>query len=72
MKKYLIVGLMLHVVAASAQVKTQVTEFSLSGPYPVAAPLALDTVDVKGDKFDEKSLLGGISPLFSRHWQVHR
>ena len=61
MKKYLIVGLMLHVVAASAQVKTQVTEFSLSGPYPVAAPLAFDTVDVKGDKFDEKSLLGGIS-----------
>ena len=47
--------------AANAQTKTEIRQFNLSGPYPVSAPGAMDTVDVKGKKFDPKSLLGAIS-----------
>ena len=36
-----------------AQTKTEVKQFNLSGPYPVSAPMSLDTVDVQGKKFDE-------------------
>ena len=46
---------------ATAQEKTAVSEFNLAGPYPVVAPFATDTVSVGGKKFDEASLLGGIS-----------
>jgi len=45
----------------TAQTKTAITEFNLTGPYPVAAPLALDTVNAKGEKFDDKSLLGSLA-----------
>ena len=41
----------------SAQVKTEITEFNLAGPYAVMSPVAFDTVDVQGKKFDEQSLL---------------
>jgi len=44
-----------------SQVKTQVAEFNLSGPFAVSAPFAADTVGVGGQKFDEASLLGCIS-----------
>ena len=52
----LIAGAMLATMA-SAQVKTTVTEFSLSGPYPVYQPFAADTVDVQGKKYDDSELL---------------
>ena len=47
----------------SAQVKTHVTEFLQAGPFAVSKPFALDTVDVQGKKFDDKTLLSGISLL---------
>ncbi|MCH5311899.1 MAG: S9 family peptidase [Prevotella sp.] len=46
---------------ANAQTKTEIKQFNLSGPYAVAAPIAVDTVDVKGNKFDQKSLLNAIN-----------
>ena len=46
---------------ANAQTKTEIKQFNLSGPYAVAAPIAVDTVDVKGKKFDSKSLLNAIN-----------
>ena len=46
---------------ASAQVKTEVKEFNLVGPFAVNAPLSVDTVNVKGEKFDEKSLLQSLA-----------
>ena len=46
---------------ASAQVKTEIKEFNQAGPYAVVQPMAIDTVDVQGKKFDEKSLLSSIS-----------
>ena len=53
---------------ASAQVKTEIGKFNLAGPYAVAAPFATDTVDVKGKKFDNNSLLSALPQdcLFSR------
>ena len=43
-----------------AQYKTEVNSFNLTGPYAVSTPLTLDTVDVQGRKFDDKSLLSAI------------
>ena len=58
MKKVLFVLFVANCALSSmAQVKTAVTEFNLSGPYAVATPFALDTVDVKGAKFDPASLM---------------
>ena len=54
-------SLLVFAFEASAQVKTEIREFNLSGPYAVQAPLAFDTVDVKGCKFDDKSLMGNIA-----------
>ena len=48
-------------ISAGAQVKTAVTEFNMAGPFAVQAPVGLDSVDVNGKKFDEKSLLGGLA-----------
>ncbi|MCR4602733.1 MAG: prolyl oligopeptidase family serine peptidase [Prevotella sp.] len=48
-----------------AQVRTQVREFSQSGPYAVVMPFSADSVDVSGQKFDEMSLLNAI-PLESQ------
>ncbi len=45
---------------ATAQQKTEVREFNLTGPYAVVSPFAADTVDVNGKKFDEKSVMGGL------------
>ena len=49
------------VFCVQAQVKTEIREFSHAGPFAVADPLALDTVDMQGKKFDEKSLLSAVS-----------
>ena len=46
---------------ACAQTKTEIKQFNLSGPYTVTAPIAFDTVNVAGKKFDSKSLLDAIS-----------
>ena len=46
---------------ATAQVKTEVTEFCLAGPFAVSQPIAADSVDVQGRKFDDKSLLDALS-----------
>jgi len=62
--------LLIPVLGASAQVKTEISEFNLSGPYAVQAPLAFDTVDVKGSKFDDKSLMSNIaltSPVTAKY-----
>ena len=57
MKRLMTLMLLIPALGASAQVKTEISEFNLSGPYAVQAPLAFDTVDVKGNKFDDKSLM---------------
>ena len=44
-----------------AQVKTEVKKFNLVGPYAVSMPHATDTVNVKGEKFDENTLLDAVS-----------
>ena len=48
-------------IQATAQEKTTVSEFNLAGPYPVLTPLTADSVNVSGKKFDEASLMSGIS-----------
>ena len=47
--------------ATYAQTKTEIKQFNLSGPYAVSAPIAFDTVNVVGKKFDAKSLLDAIA-----------
>ena len=53
--------LMVATLAATAQQKTEVGAFRLAGPFAVSQPFATDSVDVQGKKFDERSLLGGLS-----------
>ena len=56
-------------MTATAQIKTEIMAFNQAGPYAVSAPLGLDTVDVKGQKFDETSLMSSIaltSPVTGR------
>ena len=48
-------------LSVSAQQKTEIKEFNLSGPYAISVPYATDTVGVQGKKFDEKSLLEGVA-----------
>ena len=48
-------------LAAGAQVTTEVTTFLLAGPMSVNTPFGIDTVNVQGKKFEEKSLLDGLS-----------
>ena len=71
MKKLFLIFVIIHCVlfTISAQTKTSVTEFNLAGPYPVAAPLAFDTVNVKGEKFDDKLFLNTM-PLSSAATKV--
>ena len=58
MKRSLSIAVMSVVaLAVTAQQKTEVAEFNLAGPFPVTVPLAADTVDVQGKKFDPSSLL---------------
>jgi dipeptidyl aminopeptidase/acylaminoacyl peptidase len=61
MKKTILGSFLALSAVASAQVKTEVKEFNLAGPFAVTAPLSVDTVNVKGEKFDAKSLLGGLA-----------
>ena len=61
MKRILIYGMLMTALTASSQVKTDITQFNLSGPYPVAKPFATDTVDVRGKKYDDKTLLSAVS-----------
>ena len=50
---------------STAQVKTPMTDFNLAGPFPVGAPLAMDTVDNNGHKYEDKSLLKSV-PLTAK------
>jgi len=59
-KNYLIILLFVMVLSLSAQHQTVVGQFSQAGPYAVTAPLAADSVDVQGRKFDAASLLGAL------------
>ena len=62
MKRHIVTWSVLALsLGASAQVKTEVSEFNLAGPFAVGRPFAVDTVDILGTKFDEKSLLGSVS-----------
>lgn len=61
MKKNILLVLLAFALSASAQQKTEVTEFNLAGPFKVTAPLKFDTVDVKGNKYDEKSQLASLA-----------
>ena len=57
MKQYILPLAALLVTTATAQEKTEVTEFNLAGPFAVSQPFAADTVNVGGKQFDETSLL---------------
>lgn len=61
MRKIVLGSFLMLGAVASAQVKTEVKEFNLAGPFAVNAPLSVDTVNVKGEKFDEKSLLQSLA-----------
>jgi len=61
MKNIMVPALLAASLTATAQVKTEIRAFNQSGPYAVSAPLSFDTVDVKGQKFDEGSLMSNIS-----------
>ena len=61
MRKIVLGSFLMLSAVASAQVKTEVKEFNLVGPFAVNAPLSVDTVNVKGEKFDEKSLLQSLA-----------
>lgn len=60
MKRNFLMGLMALALSATAQQKTEVTEFNIAGPLKVVAPLAFDTVDVNGNKYDEKSQMASL------------
>ena len=47
---------------STAQERVEVTDFNLAGPYAVAAPFAVDTVAVKGKRFEDAALLGVVRP----------
>ena len=56
----------------SAQQKTTVSQMNQAGPWAVTTPFTADTVDVQGNKFDELSLLSGISlngTAITKVWQ---
>ena len=57
MKRLSLMIAVLSALSATAQVKTTVKEFRQSGPFAVSQPFAIDTVDVQGNRFDDKSLL---------------
>ena len=61
MRQRLTLFLLAGVMSAAAQVKTEIKTMNQAGPYAVSAPLGLDTVDVKGNKFDDKSLMDAIA-----------
>ena len=57
MKHYIPMLALLMATTATAQEKTEITEFNLAGPFAVSQPFAVDTVKVDGTKFDETSLM---------------
>ena len=61
MKHLMLSALLLTAISTQAQVKTEIREFNHAGPFAVTAPLALDTVDMQGKKFEEKSWLSAVS-----------
>ena len=62
MKKQISIFALLAIgMTATAQVKTPVREFNIAGPYAIAAPFSVDTVDVNGKKFDPASLMGAVA-----------
>ena len=63
MKRTILLGTLMLSLAVGAQVTTEVTTFLLAGPTAVKTPFGIDSVDVQGKKFEEKSLLDGISLL---------
>ena len=69
MRQTLTILLLAAAMTATAQIKTEIKTMNQAGPYAVSVPLALDTVDVKGNKFDEASLMSSIaltSPVTGR------
>ena len=60
-RKTILSGLLMASAAAFAQQQTDVREFCLAGPFAVSQPFAADTVDVKGQRFDDRSLLDGLN-----------
>ena len=63
MRHIAFVALLTIGMSATAQVKTEIKQFNQAGPFAVSKPFAIDTVDVKGKKFDDNVLLGGINQL---------
>ena len=61
MKSELFLSLVLLPGLLFAQQKTEVTEFNLDGPYPIAVPFSADSVDVNGKVFDEMSLMNAMT-----------
>ena len=61
MRHLMLFPVLLMAFSVQAQVKTEIREFNHAGPFAVTTPLALDTVDMQGKKFDEKSMLNGVS-----------
>ena len=61
MRHTMTILLLAAAMTAAAQIKTEILSMNQAGPYAVSAPLALDTVDVKGKKFDETSLMSSIA-----------
>ena len=61
MRIFSILCILMLSLTAGAHVTTKVTTFLLTGPMAVSTPFGVDSVDVQGKKFDEKSILNGIS-----------
>ena len=67
MKKLFLIFVTIHcaLFTASSQtktdtVKTVINTFNQAGPFAVSKPFAIDTVDVQGKKYDEKSVLSAL------------
>ena len=61
MRQTLTIFFLAAAMTSMAQIKTEIKTFNQAGPYAVSAPLGLDTVNVKGEKFDDASLMGSIA-----------
>ena len=61
MRHLMLSSVLLMAISVQAQVKTEIREFNHAGPFAVTAPLALDTIDMQGKKFEEKSWLSSVS-----------
>ena len=66
MKKHILTICLVAVATiALAQQKTEIRTFRLTGPYAVTVPMRTDSVDNKGNKFDEKALMQAV-PLSAK------